>query len=158
MQDLGMGEMFAEGKSKVHIHVNTKSEFKWLLQRLIVKVGENKGWDVLFGKIPLVEIPKIDHLLQENSCVMYTDIALDETGDDASKCDHISMDVDVESKGDIVQQPDVGSDVAEKPKCSDYEMDSHIGSDKSATKKNNESSGTEDSSKDSSISSGNFWK
>ena len=100
-----------------------------------MKVGENKGWDVLFGKIPLVEIPKIDHLLQENGCVMYTDIALDETGDDASKCDHISMDVDVESKGDIVQQPDVGSDVAEKPKCSDYKMDSHIGSDKSATKK-----------------------
>ena len=66
VQDLGMGEMFAEGKSKVHIHVNTKSEFKRLLQRLIVKVGENKGWDVLFGKIPFVEIPKIDHLLQEN--------------------------------------------------------------------------------------------
>ena len=129
--------MFAEGKSKVHIHVNTKSEFKRLLQRLIVKVGENKGWDVLFGKILLIEIPKIDHLLQENGCVMYTDIALDNTGDDASKCEHVSMDVDVESKGDIVQQSDVGSDIAEKPKCSDYEIDSHIGSDKSATKKKN---------------------
>ena len=56
---------------------------------------------------------------------------------------------DVESKGDIVQQSDVGSDVAEKPKCSDYEIKSHVGSDKFATKKNNESSGTEDSSKDS---------
>ena len=65
VQDLGMGEMFAEGKSKVHIHLNTKSEFKQLLQRLNVKVGENKGWDVLFSKISLVEIPKIDHLLQK---------------------------------------------------------------------------------------------
>ena len=132
VQDLGMGEMLAEGKSKVHIHVNTKSEFKWLIQRLIVKVGKNKGWDVLFGKIPLVEIPKIDNLLQGNGCVVYTDIALDKTGDDASKCEHITMNVDVESKGDIVQQSDVGSDVAEKPKCSNYEIESHVGSDKSS--------------------------
>ena len=48
LQDLGMGEMFAEGKSKVHIHVNTKSKFKSLLQRLIVNVSQNKGWKVAY--------------------------------------------------------------------------------------------------------------
>ena len=43
VQDIGVREMVAEGKSNVHIRVRTKSEFKHLIQRLIVKVGQNKS-------------------------------------------------------------------------------------------------------------------
>ena len=79
VQDLGVGEMVAEGKSKVHIHVNSKAEFRGLLQRLIVKIGENKGWEVVLENIPYVKIPNIDNLVNQsqNGVVMYSDIALD---------------------------------------------------------------------------------
>ena len=43
VQDLGVAEMMAEGKSKIYVHVHTSSEYKDLMQRLIVKIGENKG-------------------------------------------------------------------------------------------------------------------
>ena len=152
--------MFAEGKSKVHIHVNTKSKFKSLLQRLIVNVSQNKGWKVLFGKILLIEIPNIDHILQksQSGCVIYTDIALDplvqlNTGDEASKCENVSMDVDVDTNGYSVQQSsdlksNVGSDKVDKPECSESHSDvvqepsvlkSNVGSDKVDESKSSDS-------------------
>ena len=59
MQDLGVAEMMAEGKSKIYVHMHTTSEYKDLIQRLIVKIGENKGWKAHFEKVPLVKIPNI---------------------------------------------------------------------------------------------------
>ena len=52
VQDLGVAEMTAEGKSKIYFHVHTSSEYKDLIQRLIVKIGENKGWKAHFEKSP----------------------------------------------------------------------------------------------------------
>ena len=48
IQDLGVAEMMAEGDSKIHIHVHAKEHYKELIQRLIVHIGENKGWEVYF--------------------------------------------------------------------------------------------------------------
>ena len=114
VQDLGVGEMVVEGKSKIHIHVNSKSEFRSLLQRLIVKIGENKGWEVVLENIPDVKIPNIDNLLNQsqNGVVMYSDIALDpllktQSGDIGSKAAHGSMNIDCVTSGE--QQPNLYS-------------------------------------------------
>ena len=93
VQDLGVTEMMAEGESKIYVHVHTSSEYKDLLQRLIVKIGENKGWKAHFEKVPLVEIPNIQHLLHNGeTAVVYTDIALD------SKSDVPNPDVSIRKK------------------------------------------------------------
>ena len=93
VQDLGVAEMMAEGESKIFVHVHTSSEYKDLLQRLIVKIGENKGWKAQFEKVPLVEIPNIQHLLHNGeTAVVYTDIALD------SKSDVPNPDVSISKK------------------------------------------------------------
>ena len=61
MQDLGVAEMLVEGDSQIHIYVHAKDDLKELVQRLIVHVGENKGWEVYFQKVPIVQIPNIQH-------------------------------------------------------------------------------------------------
>ena len=78
IQDLGVAEMMAEGDSKIHVHVHAKDDIKQLIQRLIVDIGENKGWEVHFQKVPIVQIPNIQHLLgNSQTSIVYTDIALD---------------------------------------------------------------------------------
>ena len=85
--------MMAEGKSKIYVHVHTSSEYKDLIQRLIVKIGENKGWKAHFEKVPLVEIPNIQHLLHNGeTVVVYTDIALE------SKSDAPNLDVSINNQ------------------------------------------------------------
>ena len=70
--------MMAEGDSKIHVHVHAKDDIKQLIQRLIVDIGENKGWEVHFQKVPIVQIPNIQHLLgNSQTSIVYTDIALD---------------------------------------------------------------------------------
>ena len=76
--DLGVAEMMAEEDSKIHVHVHAKDDIKQLIQRLIVDIGENKGWEVHFQKVPIVQIPNIQHLLgSSQTSIVYTDIALD---------------------------------------------------------------------------------
>ena len=78
VQDLGVVEMMAEGDSKIHVHVHAKDDIKQLIQRLIVDIGENKGWEVHFQKVPIIQIPNIQHLLgSSQTSIVYTDIALD---------------------------------------------------------------------------------
>ena len=155
VQDLGVGEMVAEGKSKVHIHVNSKSEFRSLLQRLIVKIGENKGWEVVLENIPYVKIPNIDNLVNQsqNGVVMYSDIALDtslktQSGDIGSKVAHGSIDIDCGTSSNGEQQPNLNSP--------DLNVDSKSVSDVKEITIEGQNSGTEDSSSDStsSVSSG----
>ena len=50
------------------------------------------------------------------------------TGDEASKCENVSMDVDVNNNGYSVQQSsdlksNVGSDKVDKPECSESHSD-----------------------------------
>ena len=151
VQDLGVGEMIAEGKSKVHIHVNSKLEFRSLLQRLIVKIGENKGWEVVLENIPYVKIPNIDNLLNQsqNGVVMYSDIALDpslktQSGDIGSNTAHGSMNIDCVTTSNGEQQPNL--------KSPDLKLDSKIVGDAKEITIEGESSGTEDSSSDSTSS------
>ena len=93
VQDLGVAEMMAEGKSKIYVHVHTSSEYKDLMWRLIVKIGENKGWKAYFEKVPLVKIPNIQHLLHNGEMVVvYTDIALN------SKSDVPNPDISISNK------------------------------------------------------------
>ena len=78
VQNLGVAEMMAEVDSKIHVHVHAKGHCKELVQRLIVHIGENKGCEVYFQKVPLIEIPNIEHLLGSGqSSIVYTDIALE---------------------------------------------------------------------------------
>ena len=63
VQDLGVAEMPVEGDSQIHVYVHAKDDLKELVQRLIVQVGENKGWEVYFQKVPIVQIPNIQHLI-----------------------------------------------------------------------------------------------
>ena len=95
VQDLGIAEMMAEGESKIYVHMHTSSEYKDLMQRLIVKIGENKGWKAHFEKVPLIAIPNIQHLHHNGEmAVVYTDIALDSKSDvpnpDISICNKIN--------------------------------------------------------------------
>ena len=151
VQDLGVGEMVAEGKSKVHIHVSSKSEFRSLLQRLIVKIGENKGWEVVLENIPYVKIPNIDNLVNQsqNGVVMYSDIALDsslktQSGDSGSNVAPGSMDIDCVTTSNGEQQPNL--------KSPDLNVDSNTVGDGKEITIEGESSGTEDSSSDSTSS------
>ena len=78
VQDLGVAEMLVEGDSQIHVYVHAKDDLKELVQRLIVHVGENKGWEVCFQKVPIVQIPNIQHLIGSGQAsVVYTDIALE---------------------------------------------------------------------------------
>ena len=151
VQDLGVGEMVAEGKSKVHIHVSSKSEFRSLLQRLIVKIGENKGWEVVLENIPYVKIPNIDNLVNQsqNGVVMYSDIALDsllktQSGDSGSNVAPGSMDIDCITTSNGEQQPNL--------KSPNLNVDSNTVGDGKEITIEGESSGTEDSSSDSTSS------
>ena len=145
--------MVAEGKSKVHIHVNSKAEFRGLLQRLIVKIGENKGWEVVLENIPYVKIPNIDNLVNQsqNGVVMYSDIALDtslktQSGDIGSNMNvaHGAMDIDCVTSSSGEQQPKFNSP--------DLNVDRKIVSDGKEITIEGDSSGTEDSSSDSTSS------
>ena len=78
VQDLGVAEMMAEGDSQIHVYVHAKDDLKELVQRLIVHIGENKGWEVYFQKVPIVQIPNIQHLIGNGqTSIVYTDIALE---------------------------------------------------------------------------------
>ena len=119
IQDLGVAEMMAEGDSKIHIHVHAKDDIKQLIQRLIVDIGENKGWEVHFQKVPIVQIPNIQHLLgSSQTSIVYTDIALDNNNlvestekilDDTdasiskpvSVCTHVDIHVEVTNNDDV---------------------------------------------------------
>ena len=70
MQDLGVAEMLAEGDSQIHAYVHAKDYLKELVQRLIVHIGENKGWEVYFQKVPIVQIPNIQHLIIQTLCLI----------------------------------------------------------------------------------------
>ena len=78
VQDLGVAEMLAEGDSQIHVYVHAKDDLKELVQRLIVHIGENKGWEVYFQRVPIVQIPNIQHLIGSGqTSIVYTDIALE---------------------------------------------------------------------------------
>ena len=78
MRDLGVAKMMAEDDSQIHVYVHAKDDLKELVQRLIVHIGENKGWKVYFQKVPIVQIPNIQHLIGNGqTSIVYTDIALE---------------------------------------------------------------------------------
>ena len=94
MQDLGVAEMLAEGDSQIHVYVHAKDDLKELVQRLIVHIGENKGWEVYFQKVPIVQIPNIQHLIGSGqTSIVYTDIAL-ENNNPLESTEKISGDTD----------------------------------------------------------------
>ena len=79
VQDLGVAKILAEGDSQICVYVHAKDDLKELVQRLIVHIGENKGWEVYFQKVPIVQIPNIQHLIGSGqTSIVYTDIALED--------------------------------------------------------------------------------
>ena len=116
-----------------------------------MKIGENKGWEVVLENIPYVKIPNINNLVNQsqNGAVMYSDIALDtslktESGDIGSKVAHGSMDIDCVTSSIGEQQPNLNPP--------DSNVDSKIVGDVKAITIEGESSGTEDSLSDSTSS------
>ena len=133
VQDLGVAEMMVEGDSQIHVYVHAKEDLKELIQRLIVHIGENKGWEVNFQKVPIVQIPNIQHLIGSGqTSLVYTDIALENNNPlestekiandmDASNsnlvsvCTHGDVHVEVTNTDDVVDRssetPVVGGEV-----------------------------------------------
>ena len=113
MQDLGMAEMLVEGDSQIHVYVHAKDDLKELVQRLIVHVGENKGWEVYFQKVPIVQILNIQHLIgRGQTSVVYNDIAL-EHNNPLESTEKISDDTDASNSNPVSDctQGDVLSEV-----------------------------------------------
>ena len=101
VQDLGVAEMMVEGDSQIHVHVHAKDDLKELVQRLIVHIGENKGWEVYFQKVPIVQIPNIQHLIGSGqTSIVYTDIAL-ENNNPLESTEKISNDTDASNSNPV---------------------------------------------------------
>ena len=127
VQDLGVAEMMAEGDSKIHVHVHTKEHCKELIQRLIVHIGENKGWKIYFQKVPIVQIPNIQHLISSGqTSIVYTDIALENNNlvestekisddTDASNSNPVSVGTHVDIHVEVTNNDDVDNDTEKTP-------------------------------------------
>ena len=64
-------------------------------------VGENKGWEVYFQKVPIVQIPNIQHLIGSGqTSVVYTDIAL-EHNNPLESTEKISDDTDASNSNPV---------------------------------------------------------
>ena len=101
VQDLGVAEMLVEGDSQIHIYVHAKDDLKELVQRLIVHIGENKGWEVYFQKVPIVQISNIQHLIGSGqTSIVYTDIAL-ENNNPLESTEKISDDTDASNSNPV---------------------------------------------------------